>query len=297
MSSDSFRDLSSSLLIYCEALESILQRDWSDGSIAATEAADSSLAGDWGRHPGKDALLTIRLLIVSTLDHLRAFASLVTTPRIVYSLASVARGALEAGAQAYYFADPVIDLRERVRRYINGRLLSLHESRRLMTNISPSEGTTITDEVQHIEKRILMILSSADRHGFKVHKGDEHRPPYIGTKVPGMLSMAEMAISRGAPGLGGFYWRSLSAVAHSQAQGLVAHAEPISEMNGGTGGVQLAAIGLSAKVLALRYLGVILCATAMAEQISALMGSDAALLRQPTVNVLRAWSRVAEISG
>ena len=87
----------------------------------------------------------------------------------------------------------------------------------------------------------------------------------------------------------------MSAVAHSQAYGLVSHAEPISGVDDATRGYKLAAIGVSAKNVALRYFGALLCTSAMAERMSTLMGLDTAPLSRPTVNVMGVWARIAEI--
>jgi hypothetical protein len=55
------------------------------------------------------------------------------------------------------------------------------------------------------------------------------RPPCIGEKHPATLQLVEEATSGETKGLGAVYWRSLSAVAHSQAQGLMSHAQPIAQ--------------------------------------------------------------------
>jgi hypothetical protein len=169
-------------------------------------------------------------------------------------LSAATRGAIEASAQAYFLADPLIDTRERVRRYINGRLVSLHENRRLVGSITDPSGA-IDVEMERITQRSENMLNAARLHRFTVHKGDKYRPPYVGGKHPGTLQLAEESVSGGTTGLGSVYWQSLSAVAHSQAQGIVSHVQPIHALADEGRGDQLAAIKLSAKDLSFATLG------------------------------------------
>jgi hypothetical protein len=294
MSSDPFADLASSLLRYCDALEDTLQHGWSNDSTAWIEARDRTLAGNWGSQPSRDALLFIRLLTVAAFDHLRALATLIPAPRIVYALSATTRGAIEASAQAHFLADPLIDTRERVRRHINGRLVSLHENRRLVGSFTDPSGV-IDIEMERIAQRIENILNAARSHRFTVHKGDKYRPPYVGEKPPGTLQMAEESVSGGTTGLGSVYWQSLSAVAHSQAQGIVSHAQPIQSLADEATGDQLAAIGLSAKDLSLRHLGAVLSTVSMFERIVTLFGLDATPTSAPIIQTLTAWGRIAEV--
>jgi hypothetical protein len=294
VSSNPFADLASSLLRYCDALEGALQHGWSNGSTAWREARDRTLAGSWGSQPSRDALLSIQLLTVAAFDHLRALATLIPAPRIIYALSAATRGALEASAQAHFLADPLIETRERVRRYTNGRLLSLHESQRLVESFT-DHSVEIDIETERITRRIEDILDTAQSHRFTVHKGDKYRPPYLGEKHPGTLRMAEESVSGGTTGLGSVYWRSLSAVAHSQAQGIVSHAQPIQSIADEARDDQLAAIGLSAKELSLRHLGAILSTVSMFERIVTLFGLAAASTSASIVETLTVWGRIAEV--
>jgi hypothetical protein len=165
MSSDPFSDFANSLEKFSSSLEGCLQQSWPERSQAWVEADDQSLAGAWGSRPSRDALLAIYLLVASTFDHLRALSVLIVSPRVVYGLSSAARGALEAGAQAHYLGDPAIDMRERVRRYNNGRLLSLHESCRLVAGFS-GDDPAASSEVDRLTARSNEIFSCARSHGY-----------------------------------------------------------------------------------------------------------------------------------
>lgn len=295
MSSDPYADLTNSLNAYCEALERALAPGWNEGSKAACVAADRSMSAEWGEYPGRDALLEMLLLSTSALDHLRALATLIVLPRAVYALSSVARGALEAVAHAHYLAELELDFGERVRRHMNRRLISLHESTRLSGSFDESPTDATSESKQAQADRIKKILTSADRYGFEIFSGDERRPPHIGNSHPSSLKLMEQVVAQATPALGAVYWRSLSAVAHSQGHGLHAYIEPVGFINDETRGDRLGAIRISAKELGLRHLGALLGTVSMASRVVALGGLDSSPLDGPTVRLLQVWGRIAEV--
>lgn len=109
-------------------LQIVGSRTWRPGSSAEAECAADTLTDDgWGDYPCRDAWITAHTTANAGLDHLRALAVLLPADGVVLALSTTARGALEAFAVAHYLTAPDIPHgRERVRRYMNTRLASLH---------------------------------------------------------------------------------------------------------------------------------------------------------------------------
>jgi hypothetical protein len=111
------------------------------------------------------------LLLASASDHLRAIADLLGHRHGFFPNFSLARAVLEAAARAWYLLDPEIDCDERLRRYLNERLVSLQEQVWLLTNIGDA-----TDDKR---AEITEILLTAELHGYPVRRSSG-RPSSIG---------------------------------------------------------------------------------------------------------------------
>jgi len=296
VSSDPLKDLSDQLLAVSDAFEVLITDRWAAGSPASRTADDLSLVDQWSDTPGQDAILTINLLGTSILDHLRALAHLIVTPRIVLTLATVSRGGLEAIAQAHYLADPEIDIREQVRRHMNLRLNALHEQTRLLEGIA-RPGRDNSDLVEKLAK-IEVVLSSARRQSFRTTKAKRHKQPYIGTEPPSVMSLIEEAVSGTKNSLGATYYRWLSGVAHSQPHGLVGHAIPIldPEISSADGYVKTE-ISITPKALAVRHMGVLLAIAPLIGRLCRLYDRPDHAASHAVKAALLVWGRVAEVDS
>jgi hypothetical protein len=306
MSSNPWRDLAASLTRFCEALDDAPDvGGFAPGSPAAVECAQEPLADKWGERPARDANLSALLLVQAAVDHLRALATVLTTQGIIYAPATLARGAVEAAAQAFYLLDPHIDARERVRRHMNNLLASLHEVRWLILGFEnaaddadaaaaarPSPHEVAAEKTDRIQR----ILESAERHGFIVRRKDDRmRPPYLEPQPPKALSLVETAVSAADPQLGATYWRLMSSVAHSQPHGLTPFLARVNLPVDPVYGDAVGQVQASAQETALRLFGTPLAAASLVERLFPHMGWDLRTMQLPTVTVLRVWARVANV--
>ena len=250
----------------------------------------------WSERPSQDAILNITLLGTSILDHMRALAQLIVTPRVVLTLATVSRGGLEAIAQANYLADPEIGTKERVRRHMNIRLNALHEQTRLLKGMD-RPGRDNSDLDAKLAK-IDIVLDSARTHSFGTTKAKGHKAPHIGTEPPSIMSLIEEAVSDNENGLGATYYRWLSGVAHSQPHGLVGHAIPILDPSiSTTDGYVKTEISLSPKALAIRHMGVLLAIAPLIGRLCWLFDRPDHPASHAVQTALRVWGRVAEVDN
>lgn len=275
-----FADLTRTLHRFVDAGEAAAPDTFAPGSRAASECVEEPLADKWGPRPNRDAWIFVHNTAGSGWDHLRALAVLIEADRIVRPLSTVARGAIEAFALAYYVGDPGVDARERVRRYANVRLQSLHDQGFMLETIDAGNDASDEDrdyfkEAMKLHKdQYARVVSSAKRQGFKVYdEKDVLRPTRLGPKVPNKTALSEaVVITTGNSKLGRWYYQQLSAVAHSAMHGLTQHfltREPLAEP--ATGDVEVM-VGITPEQVATRHVGGALAAMTVMSEVYAYCG-------------------------
>ena len=302
MSSDPVRDLAQTLDGFVNAaFAAVTPEPFTRESPAATEAENDDMADDeWGSHPVRDAWIASRQRSDAGLDHLRAMAELLSVRNVVMSLSTVTRGALEAFAGAYYLGAPEITARERVRRSMNARLDSGHETGRLMESSAlDPQWEDQTDRAAMVQaqrdhsNRMRSITEAARRHGFNVrNERDNRRVTCLDEPQPTITSLCRDVVGKDTR-LGEVYYRNLSSVAHSKNHGLTQHLMVLAPLDDPTVGDATAAVTLTPRDAALRLMGAPLSAVAVVAEVFPACGWT--VPETEIRNMLYAWGRVAQV--
>lgn len=187
-------------------------------SPAALENEDASLHGEWGQTPTRGANNLGRLLCISASDHMLSLAdSLESTITGAFVSFTTGRGVLEAAGRAWYLTDPAVDLRERVRRYMNEKLWSINESRRFLAGLQSDSDKL--DEIEGAIRRTAESKGYAVRNSRNGWQLDDERPSVV------ELCNLVLATPSGTPEFGSATYRFLSASAHGGEAGLAGHLE------------------------------------------------------------------------
>lgn len=149
------------------------------------------------------------LLIVASEDHVNSLRLLLHRAS-QFSLAVLARAALEAAARAWWLLDPRIEIDERIRRSMNELLYSGERFVRLEELHEGEDfgGLKRMEETAHDAEGIGFEVRRSKRTGFPVAIGDNR--PSSGDLIEAMMSEYHST-------MGPFMWRQLSAVTHSTA--------------------------------------------------------------------------------
>lgn len=292
-----FEGLADELLQFVDAFDAIKgERAFAEGSQVDAECSGEVLAGDWGERPTRDAWLSATMRITSGLDHLRALASVLTTPGVVYAKSTVARAAVEAFAMAHYIGDPRIDSRERVRRHVNEVLASLHEEARMIQSAAESSVETMTDALDANQRRFGRTLTTAKTHGFKIRgQGDSYRAPYLGDRPPSTTALCERVVAEGTDKLGRVFYQMLSSVAHSREHGLVSYLQVVESLPDVKHGDSRAALSITSRDAALRLLAAPMAAVSVLQAQALPRGWDLPRIRPRILGLLSAWGDEAGI--
>lgn len=295
MSSKPFVDLASSVTRYCDTFIEVMNKyssEWQPGSPAASEAAAEPMAGAWAQYPARDACRSSILMAHAVIDHLRAMALLLESTWAMHSVVTCARGAFEAALQGFYLAEPGIGSRERVRRYMNMRLAAAHEQKLLFKGLpsNPRAAAMLAE----VEAKLDTLLASGKDQGLTPKKSrSQYGAPFLDSETPSLLQLSKQLFADEDSHLGPFYWRTLSAVAHSQIHGLAGYYQPVAHLLDHTHGDALVAVTVSSKDTALRLFAVLIAAFAMALRLADLMGWDKQPLLFPALAARQVWTRVA----
>lgn len=188
--------------------------------VAGRDLADRTFDDAWGDGTVELAA-EVGPRVASVVDHLHSMSAVTLAPQTSFSLASLARPVLEGLGALYWLYDPTVDVRERVRRRYNLRLLSLAEQHILAETLS----SAARDEVA---QKIFAIKASARRLGFEFRPQGRARPG-----VPPLFSLDEpvprdqrlisdvMNDGGGLERFGPLFHRLTSAVSHAQPHGLL----------------------------------------------------------------------------
>jgi hypothetical protein len=190
------------------------------GSPAALENEDESLRGEWGQTPALDANNLGRLLTLSASDHLLSLADALESPITgAFVSFTIGRGVLEAAGRAVYLMDPTVDLRERVRRFMNERLWSINESRRFLGGLQ--SDTSRLDDIEDTIRR------TAETKGHVVGRtrGNTQGEWHLDRERPSVMAVCDLILPAqpGKPKFGSATYRFLSASAHGGEAGLAGH--------------------------------------------------------------------------
>ena len=293
MSSEPFADLARSLTSFSKAVASAMNSGiWIAGSPAQVESDPEELAGEWAAQPSREAWSTTRHAIASGLDHLEALAHLLPTRGVVLTLSTVSRGALEAFALAFYLSEPDIGQRERVRRWVNLRLVGAHDTAAVLKR--HTDDAVFDQARQSHAEMVSRLLRTARQHGFNVRdEKNQGRPTYLETRQPSATNLCDDVVSD-TTGLGATYFSLLSSVAHSRIDGLTSHVQPILDASeAGPGGLHHGQMGISSTDAALRLMAAPLAAVVATSQVLRLQGFQ--VPEHEVKAMLLTWARIAEV--
>jgi hypothetical protein len=152
-------------------------------------------------------------------DFAHSLALLLRSPRTVYGQAAVARGPSEHAARLWYVLEPNLEPIERVRRYLNERLYSMHEQLNIIEALGELDPVASPTEEsrQQLTARIHEILRWAEKIGLASVQDRTPRrsglpaTPQIGKQRPSATALHEQALI----GLGALSYRLACAVTHA----------------------------------------------------------------------------------
>jgi hypothetical protein len=259
--SEGFADLAHSLKVFVDAGDVLPREGYVEGSSAAQECEAETMSGEWGAWPTRDAWFFVGLVSGSGWEHLRSLAVLLNEhERVVRPLSTVARGAMEAFAQAFYVGEPDIEPRERVRRYTNIRLQSLHEYGLLLDTMADGDEADRDDleqtKRQHDAECALLVASAREFNFIVRDDRDRYRATYLQAKVPTKTALCKNAVSSSGSNLGSVYYKSLSAAAHSTIHGIAQNIQMLDPL----GDLENMRIEINAEDAATRFIGGVLAA-------------------------------------
>lgn len=300
VTTDAWHALSGSLRILREEFDNTYTQHHGQalpGSPAALELQDDDLAGEWGARPVRDAHLAAISPTSAVMDHLDGLGLLFTSPSGLMASHTVARSALDISTKPWFLLEPGIGARERVRRYMNYRLLSLKEQSLMLGIDEASEKEAVR---QHLRERTERILRAARHHGFSVHgkTTDKVRPFHLGLRgVPSTTEMASAVIAPGGSQLGALLWRATSAVAHGQPHGLLMFygQAPGAPVTGPDDHFEYRQMQISPQEAAFGCAGAPLAALAMLRRLYSHSGWSAADLEIAARQALKIWFDIARL--
>jgi hypothetical protein len=152
------------------------------------------------------------------MDHLHGLGILFASETVT-ATHTVARSALDIAIAPWFLLEPGIEARERIRRYMNLRLLRLKEQ----TMIAPGDSKDPAAERfrQHAPRLVDRIARTARNHGFTVKTSkSRYKPVHLTPDMPSTTMLAQEIVDPGGSSLGSMMWRINSTVAHGQLHGL-----------------------------------------------------------------------------
>jgi hypothetical protein len=180
-------------------------------------------AGTWGRDPVSAALDAAQLMVAAAEDVIGAMLRVVEADTAsIFAPQVLSRSALELLGRARWLADPEIETRRRIARYMTERIYSVAELRK----IHPSRK-------EHSDRIQRMILEEAERQGFR-KLSVKGRPPAIGEPRPSQTeAIASLMLDSATANAGTTLMRYYSAVTHGTLWGLLQSArEPVEDIPG-----------------------------------------------------------------
>lgn len=253
-------------------------------SPAASEWDNDTFRGEWGS-PARSVVGSLVLSATACHDHLRGASVLLRSRAVTLSPHTVIRGAAEAAAVGSYLADPAIDQRERARRGLNFRLAGVCQERSARRRFVDSEPEAAT-QIAGIDQVLGRFERAAAAHGFVFHAANGFRPAFLDEKIPSTTELLGRYVFPGTPVLGKSYYSGLSAVAHSQLNGLMRKL-----IGGGVGGMH---VNATAKDVASELLAGPLAALTLVEYTAPWLGWDRTALDLSVPAMFDLWGQLAD---
>lgn len=254
------------------------------GSPAAGECEnDPFRCGEWGS-PARGVVGSLILSMHSCHDHLRGASVLLRSRLATLSPHTVIRGAAEAAAAASYLADPAIDQRERARRGLNYRLAGVCQERSMLRRFVEDQPDAAT-KIAGLDQVLAEFERAATKHGFIFNAAAGYKPAFLDAKIPTITELLSLYVFPGVPELGKSYYNGLSAVAHSQLNGLMRKL-----VRDGTGGMQ---VNITAKDMASELLAGPLVASTLVEFMLPWLGWDRTALDLSIPAMFELWGELA----
>jgi hypothetical protein len=209
-----------------EALAQLIQaseeltEEW-HGQVAADSRAMTEIAEEgkyrgespWDATPAAAAHHLAGILVFGALDHAKAMVTVLEQERApVYAHIVLARACLEHAAKTWWLLDPQIDVRLRIARSVNERLLTVSQALRL----------PISDEdKEQARERRADLLKEAERIGFRKAPSRKNTPPALEEQRPSQTDLVRDLLHDGDDvSIGGLVYGYFSAVAHGTLLGL-----------------------------------------------------------------------------
>lgn len=278
----------------CDLLASDLERPYDRGSPAFQETSAEILAGGLGKHPSQAAVTVASGLVASGVDHARAMCALLEAERVVYSIATVARGAIEALGQAEYLLSAA-DPRDRVRRHLNLRLHDLFQQLGA-AGVMPA-GPDRDKALKDGRRRREDLLQAAERSGFRVvDRKDSRRSAQLHPPRPPMNRLCGEVMDPGGTGLGPATYGYYSLMAHSHQSSLTQDMVPqIANLDPDYLGIVTTELTVSVESIARRFLPVTIALARVSEHHYALMGWQTAGRRAALSMTRHVWLDAANL--
>lgn len=203
---------SAALLTYFDALEPLILSGFGDevaGSRAERLAKGSYASESQGPYPGRNALETVLFATLAGIDHSRLLARSLLREDAAFSIATLARGAVEAHARAWWMMEPQDD-QELVVRWLS----ALASELKTFARVSPD---AVLHEMRgrnsNATTQLAGVLDDIER--------------LTGSRTPRELSYTSMATSLADQwkANGRVVYSNLSGVAHGESLGIHAFVE------------------------------------------------------------------------
>jgi len=197
-------------------------------------------------------LAPLQYLAVSQ-DHLTAIAAVVRTPGTVMALLTLQRTQLVATGWASYLADPSIDVRERVRRAMNGYLESTTEQMRLVGREDEVSARGF-DQLNHRRQEVIRGAKQLGWHATTPQSPKRKAWPevwWIGDKPPTEMAVLDSLLGDASLNdrIGYTLYRHLSGTSHARPHALLWFVDREQVLSRGDGSA-LAPIRMDGRMLA-----------------------------------------------
>lgn len=221
---DIYLRIADQLSLVASTLATYMRTDpkpWPECVAARERVREQEFAELPYEHPVAHAHVAPIQYLTSSQDHLQALAAALRTPDVVLALLTLLRTQLVAAAFAIHLTDPLIGLRERIRRSLNADLQSLTE-KMFLAGRGDAEAVAWYDD---LERRRVEIKAAAHKLGWVV-KGEQTPKRTARPKVWGIepiateMGLIDAIFADNDDKIGLTLYRLLSASSHAQPHGL-----------------------------------------------------------------------------
>jgi hypothetical protein len=200
-------NFSAALLTYFDELEPLIMSGFGEevgGSRAARLARETFASSSQGPYPGRNALETAIFATLAGIDHSRLLARSLQFEDAAFSIATLARGAVEAFARAWWMIEPQ-DNEEMVVRWLSGLASELDTFARVKSDAVLHE---MRGRDSNAATALVGVLDDIER--------------ITGTRTPRKISYTAMAASLADQWKvnGRAVYSDLSGVAHGESLGI-----------------------------------------------------------------------------